>query len=965
MDSHKKGIFLVLHLLLCILLPNKIIAQKYNLGNVFTINEGLPSNHIYDLCEDKDGFLWIATDNGIARFDGTRFVNYTTKNGLPSNDVLQVVKEKNGTIWVNCYKQPPSYFDPKNNQFVSFEDNKEILNISSSLLSITLLENGGISFQNNLGSILFIENKIKQILKPLNRFVIYDTQYNISYYKSEYSFKNHYINHINFYNEKNKKVANYEIINNSSLTSTYLESNKLYFFFRENVVRLSLSEKSNRIINKETFQLQKRLKWFKFYQDSIILFFEDGCINVYDKESFKVTNTINNKQPITVAITDSNNNFWIATSGKGLLFYNTTQIKKIPLNSVISNDYLSVNYVNNKLLAGNYYGNILVKEKGQIKIKNIISDNKIMWMRSIFSFNEKDVVLTDAGYSINYKKCKSICNDKSLPLSLKTGIKFNDSLLIIGTNNGIYQLNINNEKYKKLNSPDERILGLVKKDKASFYFIANDGVFLFNYSKQSFCKVLLNKSFANDEVHIVEKDFKDQIWMSTYKGNLIVLNDRGKVFKIPNSIGLPENMTNLLAVKNKLWIASKTGLFVLNYEKFPNYELKKITTSDGLSNNSVNDLSASNDSIYIATSNGISILPINQKFKKNNIKPYIISLKVNNEQVSVANLYDLDKNQKNILIQLASIDLTSHFKMFQYALNDKNKWIDIEGNTLNLSLTEGESKLFIRVVDVNNFSSSKIIEINFNVAIPIYNTIWFWIIISSLIIGFFFRWFNKTKFEKQKNDYKKQLALEQQRSKITADLHDEIGSTLSSLQINSTIANKLMEKDIVSAQKIIQKVENQAQSLSDKIGDIIWSMKPGKDEFMTLSTRVKNFANEILESTTIDYKIIIDQNIDTKINDITARKNIVFFIKEAINNAVKYSKASKLLIEITEENKQLIIEIVDNGVGFVVFEKKGNGIGNMEKRVKELNGYFSINSEINNGTRIKAIIPISLTLVTK
>ena len=72
-------------------------AQNYSWSNSFTTENGLPSNHIYEITEDDNGFLWIGTDNGVSRFDGKRFVNYTTKDGLPSNDVIQIVKEKNGT----------------------------------------------------------------------------------------------------------------------------------------------------------------------------------------------------------------------------------------------------------------------------------------------------------------------------------------------------------------------------------------------------------------------------------------------------------------------------------------------------------------------------------------------------------------------------------------------------------------------------------------------------------------------------------------------------------------------------------------------------------------------------------------------------------------------------------------------------------------------------------------------------
>ena len=204
------------------------------------------------------------------------------------------------------------------------------------------------------------------------------------------------------------------------------------------------------------------------------------------------------------------------------------------------------------------------------------------------------------------------------------------------------------------------------------------------------------------------------------------------------------------------------------------------------------------------------------------------------------------------------------------------------------------------------------------------------------------------------------MALEQQRNKMTADLHDDIGATLSSLQLNSAIANQLIQKDVSLAQILIEKVEDQSKELADKIGDIIWSMKPGKDEFLTMSSRIKNFVNDILGSTNINYKIKIDENTDERISNIIARKNIVLFIKEATNNIAKYSRASFVEIKLNIKEQVLYIEISDDGVGFDTSNAIGNGIGNMKKRIDELNGQFSIFSEIKKGTIIKASVPLSL-----
>jgi signal transduction histidine kinase len=151
----------------------------------------------------------------------------------------------------------------------------------------------------------------------------------------------------------------------------------------------------------------------------------------------------------------------------------------------------------------------------------------------------------------------------------------------------------------------------------------------------------------------------------------------------------------------------------------------------------------------------------------------------------------------------------------------------------------------------------------------------------------------------------------------------------------------------------MEKIANQSKNLSERIGDMIWSMKPGKDEFMTLSSRIKNFANEIMGESNINYRIEIDKEADTQILDITQRKNIVLITKEAINNAVKYSQGTELLVSIKCVEENIILLIKDNGIGFDAAESKGNGLSNMRKRAQEIGAQFEVVSMPQKGTEIK------------
>ena len=135
------------------------------------------------------------------------------------------------------------------------------------------------------------------------------------------------------------------------------------------------------------------------------------------------------------------------------------------------------------------------------------------------------------------------------------------------------------------------------------------------------------------------------------------------------------------------------------------------------------------------------------------------------------------------------------------------------------------------------------------------------------------------------------------------------------------------------------------------MGDIVWSLRPNQDALMTLSTRIRNVANEILGNTSINYHIAIDDQIDDEITDFGIRKNIILIVKEALNNAAKYSEANEVLIQFKIIDQDYLLEICDNGIGFNPQKKKGNGLENMKKRTSEMNGKFEIST--GNGTCVK------------
>ena len=146
--------------LLIFLKSHTCLAQQLKYA-AFTVRDGLPSNNVYRCIEDNSGFLWVATDAGIARFDGKRFQVFTTMQGLPDNDVLEVIKENSGRIWVNCFKQNPAYFDEVKNRFInSKEDSSRKVPEGTGLMSSYVLKEGGVLYVNEKGTFVFKNKKI-------------------------------------------------------------------------------------------------------------------------------------------------------------------------------------------------------------------------------------------------------------------------------------------------------------------------------------------------------------------------------------------------------------------------------------------------------------------------------------------------------------------------------------------------------------------------------------------------------------------------------------------------------------------------------------------------------------------------------------------------------------------------------------------------------------------------------------
>lgn len=201
---------------------------------------------------------------------------------------------------------------------------------------------------------------------------------------------------------------------------------------------------------------------------------------------------------------------------------------------------------------------------------------------------------------------------------------------------------------------------------------------------------------------------------------------------------------------------------------------------------------------------------------------------------------------------------------------------------------------------------------------------------------------------------RRQVEMEKLRNDIARDLHDDIGSALSSIKVMSKVALQGSSGKTEMVKNNLEKIHENSNNILDSMSDIVWAINPINDSFEKTIFRMKEFAADILEPQDIQYEFRLTENLHSTSMNLKERKDFFLFFKEAINNAAKYSRSTIVTIDLYRQDGFLILKVADNGIGFDTGKNSsGNGLRNMNQRAKELNGEFSISSEPNKGTTIE------------
>lgn len=557
----------------------------------------------------------------------------------------------------------------------------------------------------------------------------------------------------------------------------------------------------------------------------------------------------------------------------------------------------------------------------------------------------------------------------------------NDSIVVMGSQNesGIFVWNLQSKKivvYKRVsgnhNTPADNNVNHISKDTEGNVWIESDMALMkLDWQNGKFTNYFAgNKKIPFNSTIVYDLyDDGDYYWIATYSGGISRVNKKtGLANFITTNEGLCNNCVfSLTPVKNYLWATTDRGISRINMQTL---QIKNFYAENGLHANYFDDRSVSQFDPFIYFSGLTGLTRVDTRLLKNNTeKPvtYITGIAYN-QNGSFKHIPGINPEKIKLPPKTSTISISlsaicfpegGHTK-FLYRIPEFNSsWINQgENNLVTLAgLTHGTYKLEVKSISAEGVESEKTTELSITILPAWYQTILFKLLV--IIASFFalfllLRYYYLYELKKKQAIIEKQLALQFERQRISSDLHDEIGSTLSSVNIYAGLARQEPLNPVY-----IEVINQNVTEVVNKLDDLVWSIKPTQDSLTNIAERLTEFAASAARIKGIAFKLSLDPQLKDQQLLPDIKHHLYMVTKELINNAIKHSGCKQISVEFKKSEDQLIVIVKDNGYGFKVETVRNdrNGLKNIRERANAMKANLVIDSVADKGTEVKINIP--------
>jgi signal transduction histidine kinase len=203
------------------------------------------------------------------------------------------------------------------------------------------------------------------------------------------------------------------------------------------------------------------------------------------------------------------------------------------------------------------------------------------------------------------------------------------------------------------------------------------------------------------------------------------------------------------------------------------------------------------------------------------------------------------------------------------------------------------------------------------------------------------------------------VEVERMRIRIATDLHDDIGSGLSQISILNELARRQLHGHDPRASQPLDEIAAVSGEMVASLSDIVWALNPSHDRFSDLVARMRRFAFDVLGGRGIDVQFNGGDGPQGLRTSSDFRRQVYLIFKESVTNTARHAGCTRVAVELRVTNGRIEMRVSDNGVGYDPSSvARGNGLGNMRRRAKELAGEIDLRSELGRGAELILRAPL-------
>jgi len=952
---------------LLVILSKQLAAQELFYLH-YNTSKGLAGSTIYDMCQDKDGFMWFATESGLSRYDGTHFKTFTVKDGLPDNEVLKVFADSKGRVWIGTFSTELCYY--YNGKFYN-RSNEPLLkkiNFSSTISSVAEASDGTIAFSdyNNI-----------MVLNTRNQLKTFSETGSFSSVTEWYSKgKNNIM--VGYSNVKNtmKKSFVFDPVQNDILEMDFEAADpKFNWVVRDKkIIPSGLNDKGEVV---KTIPYKEGMLGTYVYKNTILFVFtDDGAWSV---------DTVKNKygvhylpgEKISRVVIDKENNLWFSTLNNGVYKLSSQSIKNIT--PAISNkEVFSLAKHGEELIAGiNNSSFLSISNDYKInysdyrdRLKYTLNTNP---RNRLYCSKELTSGSTLLGFDAHLVELKNNVPWFNYTIySIKSIAEVDEKSIFLGTNYGALKIELHS-----LQVTDTIWKGrttTVLYQAGNYYIGTLQGLYRVNNLNQTEFLGDIHPSLSR-RVTDMKSTPDGTIWVATSDEGIIAFKNNKVLAVLNDDNKLNSNICKTLFLDGHyLWVGSNKGLNKIDISD-PAYPTISYSISDGLPSDIINAIYVSGNMVYIGSPEGISFFDESKMATQSICNLKMLNASVAGKKISTDSSYNFPYNTRDFDFEYVAISLNSAGEINYYYKLDNldDDWQTTRSTSISYpSLPPG--KYTLQLYAINKFGvKSQTINLQFSIKTPYWLTWWFQAMVLCGVIGLTW-WLVSYRNKKsrlrieEKNNFEKQVAATEQQA-LQAQMNPHfIFNCLNSIQqyIISNNPEKANEYLTGFASLIRQTLES-----SSKKSITI------EEEIAYITSYIEMEAMRFGDN--FDYTIHADASV--KNNNIEVPALLLQpYVENALRHGIrnKTSGTGKIEIGFSVKDNVLSCIIKDNGVGRqkamelksrLHIEYQSKGMSLTEKRVNLLNRVNESNISIavhdltdSNGTGIGTMVEIKIPL---